>query len=752
MSLRTVLLIGLIVGGILFVWLFFFGKVFDGAQAENTQQIQAQLDKIDNATQTKTGLSMRERSKADGKRVTPLAEADTRQAADELLRHLQTHTPQLSDSALLRKQSHRRNPPRRRSPRGSFPTLVEENVSTGRKQTYQVIGDAIAGTKNPHMFAAIADSLGSCDPKRQKAYIAELCRILARRQDKGSLPLVWQSLRDLWFHKGWEYKIVRQAIVQFPYEDVTAVMAPSLETPGAIDRFVLCDVLESFGTSEAAIELVSLIGTRVDNGPHLGEALQGIGKPAIEPLISLMLKEKGGVRERAAEILAEFDDPAVGGVMIAAMSSEDPWLQRAGRRWIHGMSRKYEKIQKKKQRLPRGIPPARLEADSKQQRDTLLVLLAAMRQDDAEVRRVAVNVLRNWNGPQALGALLEACLDRDEVVRQAACTGIANTPVPMKHQHGRELARDIQASQAGRRAMAAGGLHLLTTEDLTILLIQVLMSEKPCRSEAAAALGRLNTPTSTAALIAILPDASKDVSTAAYQALWRRVKAKDIASLKPAWTSPYAHARCHAVKLMRRIGGKEVVDPMLSLLERETDRNVRYIAGLVLFKVDDPRLVWPLFDWTVEFGHDTRRAKEPEPYSRDYKTFELAPKLCAAVTADPAPFIELLDKEKDNNRRILLAELLSQAKHPSAKEALRRHIAKGDIAVLQHSYEIFTDQELYEYEDVLISAMNGWMSFRFAVCDHDRIAKAARKQLPSGYVVLQIPIYVTQTYTYSFPR
>jgi HEAT repeat protein len=474
------------------------------------------------------------------------------------------------------------------------------------------------------------------------------------------------------------------------------------------------------------------MSTPVGGDPQLADALRQIGEPAIEPLTAAFHSNDIGQRRRAADLLSQFDGPTVGGVMIEALGDKDPFVARAARMWL---SR-----QAKTDSGKRASGSRRLAPDSDRRRETLAMLIAASRHKDAAVRRAAVDCLQGWDGPEAVGALLAACLDADADVSRVACFIIAGGNFNGQTDPARNLARMVLASEAGRQAVAKGGLSNIPADDLTVLLVQAMQPGTTCRREASQTLGRLRTPQATAALIAALPDAVKVVSDNARAGLFNRLTAEDIPAIEPARTSPHAHARANAVTLLRHIGGEPIIQPILQTLATETDAHIRRTAGEAVFHMDDPRLAWPLFDWTVERGRTEPGVPGEKPRGRYTEFYRIPVSLRTAVIADPAPFIKLLETETNDDRRALATELLRLPEQPEATEALRKRIEAGDIVVLQHAHEVFTNEELLAYEDTLVRGMNGRLAIRFEHSENPRVREAAAKNMPLVRVIY-IPVF-----------
>jgi len=229
----------------------------------------------------------------------------------------------------------------------------------------------------------------------------------------------------------------------------------------------------------------------------------------------------------------------------------------------------------------------------------LVSLLAELDHPDTARRRTAVEALGHLNDPQATLALLRALHDPDRCVRSWAAGMLGGVgSVPGKPQAVEPLITMLADTDADVRSSAAISLGYLRDPHAIQPLITCLHDPNASvRGHAANALGALGAREAVPLLLLTLQDADRMVR------VWSAVALRNLAWVvdKPA----LAHivpillqtlqdrdpdVRQHAAHALARIGDRQAVDPLLTLLADPAGL-VRYAVVEALGDLGDPRVL-----------------------------------------------------------------------------------------------------------------------------------------------------------------
>jgi len=142
--------------------------------------------------------------------------------------------------------------------------------------------------------------------------------------------------------------------------------------------------------------------------------------------------------------------------------------------------------------------------------ETLPALKHAALDEDANVRRVAINALVFSRSPAAANTIAVALRDEDWSVREAAAGALAQSPAGATHSN--ELVNILDDSFWQVRLSAIRSLGKLEVRHSAASIARELNNAQPnVRKEAAAALGAIKEPSSREALLAVADDPDADV-------------------------------------------------------------------------------------------------------------------------------------------------------------------------------------------------------------------------------------------------
>lgn len=290
-----------------------------------------------------------------------------------------------------------------------------------------------------------------------------------------------------------------------------------------------------------------------------GEALRAIGAPAVEPLGICLTEGELAVQEAASAVLATIADERVLAPLLSALKSPD-WIVRMHAARALGRVKSAETMHTLIPLLQDKVKAVREEAATALAAigdAAISCLVRALEHEDWLVRLHAVESLGKTRSPRAVEPLLSALFnDHDSAVREDAVRALG----------------DIGDAQA-------------------VDHLYVAMREPGLRTVAVEALGRIGNPKAVPVLIDIVTGAAPPETTrtaagcgdqwneelitqgAAVRALGLIGDDRAIPSLVAA-LSP-THTRAEAAAALTKFGSK-VVPALISLLNESPDDNIRF--------------------------------------------------------------------------------------------------------------------------------------------------------------------------------
>lgn len=679
----------------------------------------------------------------DMARSMQLAEANDEGAAVELVGLLQKYG------------SSARRPPRP----GSDPEL--------HRQAGEVITQAVAESRNPHLFNALmASQKRSSDPK----YRAHVAEVLARRKDPEALTAVLNIAAKAGYSSDSQRSDVvalGRALGRFPQADRVEAGRAYLASSDYREKAFGIELLGDIKSPEAAEILLEHFGGDGMGGhwQQLIAAVGRIGLPALGPLQAYIANPQSPSREWAARSLEKIDDPAVAGVMIELLADEDVMVASVARGYFSSMSYRQEfrdKRHREQQRKaaqaqaaqPEPQKPRRLklvaegespaaespvdasveEAAMAEAPEPLLpldaearklttIMLKASRHENPVVRRTAVDILARQRDPRSYGALLQACLDPDPSVQRQAAIAVGAGNYNSQFEPARQLAKYVKASSAGQKAMAAGGLHHLAPEPLLDVLGRAYREESSFKPEAAAMFVRVAGPGQAPIYFEMLASPNDRISNTGRRALWRHIRPEHADGLNKTAASPHRHVRSNTLSLLRRLGPPHAIEPLLTMLHRDPNYPLRDQAGQILARYDDLRLVRPLYEWIWTCRTDENRA-------RRWRDAEV---VLTGLEEDPSWALAEFESHEDPRRRAYAGGWLVRIERDDVRKAVLHRLEAGDAMLARETYSHLAPDELKQFEALLIKALDeeGWprnslsMAQYFLNCGNETLRDAA---------------------------
>jgi HEAT repeat protein len=379
------------------------------------------------------------------------------------------------------------------------------------------------------------------------------------RQDVNKL--ITAIYPHLWFEDSWEDTLhLIASTYAHPAAFIKGLLAHDIEPLYPMLRITADCCGEIPGEHPDREELFSLYTPLIESDDPLlraysGKALLKLGGQAVVDTVDAMLAGRHGV---------------VGLVsLLSKLSDSDPELRR-------------------------------LDPFSPDYRKRFEELIEALRDEDPDVRRDAVEDLGFSDDPRAVELLLEALRDEIPKVRAQAAyafgqLGIADSRV------FEALIEALRDSDSGVRMMAATGLLQILDQRaderaLGPLCSALLSDDEPdTRYTAACALGALGDPRAVDALLKALEDNDPELRHWAAEALGEIGDPRAVDALVQALEDDYLYVAQPAAEALGEIGDPRAVDALLKALE-DNDPEMRESAAKALGKIRDPRAVQPLLE------------------------------------------------------------------------------------------------------------------------------------------------------------
>jgi HEAT repeat protein len=648
------------------------------------------------------------------------------------------------------------------------------------QQASEIITQMVIESPNSHLFDALMASQVRSGDRGYRAHVAE---ILAARRDPGALAAVLDIAAQMHYSrdsKHSETPVLARAIRQFSPADRLQAARAYLASSDYRDKAFAIELLGDVKTAEAAEILLEHFG-RKEMGGHwqqLIAAVARIGSPAVEPLKTHLANPGSQGREWAARSLEKIDDPAVAGIMIELLADEDVMVAGVARGYFASMSYRQEfrdnrhrqqqrealrdeatqdeppKVQRAKlvaegeaaeppepppadtediamDEPPEPLPPLDAEA-----RELTTIMLSACGHESPVVRRTAVDILARQRDPRSYGALLQACLDPDASVQRQAAIAVGAGNYNSQFEPARELAKYVKASPAGQKAMAAGGLHRMSPEQLLAVLKQAYRAESSFKPEAAAMLVRIGGAELTPLYFDMLVSPNDRISNTGRRGLWRHIRGEHVSDLRKTFASRHRHVRNNTQSLLRHLGPPHAIEPLLEMLQKDPDYRLRDGAGEILAKYDDPRLVRPLYEWIWACRMDTQ-------HTRRWRDAEV---VVTGLAEDPSWALEELTHHEDPRRQAYAAGWLIRTDRDDARSLVLQRLQQDNMMVAGAVYRHLTPEELKQFAPLLIKTMNQpgrqqenlEMANYFLNCGNERLGEAAEDWAHrNGYRIIQ---------------
>ncbi len=426
----------------------------------------------------------------------------------------------------------------------------------------------------------------------------------------------------------------------------------SAQTAG--QRSLLIDALASTHVSAAVAPLLELAKHPPAGYPpgklvaEVGTALRRLGDAGMTALTSLLAQGDDNSRLAAARSLVESGKRAI--PYLKPLITEK--LNGAGNyaRWALAE-----------------IGPAAIP-----------ILIEALLDPDALVRRWAINALVMWNDPAAYDAVLGRLGDADPQVRLAAAAALghglmqdpraaANTP----NRAVDPLIRLLQDPDPQVRASAADALGALGDHRALAPLRAMLGGSANFNTGiAAAALGMLKDPRANDTLLAVAKSFDHPERRAAVLALQyiNDPRAADVLAFALKDTDP--RVRAAAIQGLGALRASGAVDPLIQILKSDNDGMVRAAAAFALGYFSDSRATEALFS----------------AWSSDNRDLRLAAAQALGASGDPRALELLLGAKSARDRDLVLAGL-GASRDPRAVQKLLVALKDSDVTVRARAAE-----------------------------------------------------------------
>ncbi|MCD4824130.1 MAG: HEAT repeat domain-containing protein [Phycisphaerae bacterium] len=713
-------IVGLVVGLCFLLWYYLPG----GDEPNPATKIPKDILETRSRRQTKPKPD----PKDDPKYILALASKHDEQSAGEMIRLLAVHARRSWTAELLQRdtayQVRKRACPRlyrvRQEPCHLF--LVQRVLSQ---------------TTNPHIFDLLLKNLNSHEDSIVTA-TAEVLGLIGDSRAAKPLYACYRNKKRIKKRYSRIRDAVKFAMSRFDIKVVLPILKPCLTNSTSFERYETLDILAYIAPVEAVDVFIELFndGTTAIR-EKASEALVTIGKPAVPALLKAMKHPKLSVVLESIKTLGKIPDPRCAAALTKALNNKYYYIARAAKKALKTL--KETNIQVENTENAASTTPACETIGS----PTVTALLPVLRHSNTRERIRALRIISyRKSDPRVFDLLMKATSDPNKDIRNVATTSLGN----LKNKKAiHYLLKTLENSDINIRNRAERSLVDLLEPSHIPTLVRLLKSQNHASPHAANLLGEIGTPATWPPIWEALCLSNEHTSRQAARALKKHVTKADISKLDKALKSPHKHVRRDIVVLYNKIGGKEVVKPLLVLL-RDKDISVSCAAANanVFRKTDDYSMLWPLFNQAVRATGEKR-----------YKSWRGSCALPKLVARDIKPFVKLL-QSKNRPKRRMAAYLLSKTNNKKAYAELRQCVKKHDLDITLSCYWIFNDPELSKgLEDYLIDVMhNHGGGYDMAKCylnsRNPKLSDASESWgHKHGYTVtrLSIPIFTTHTNT-----
>ncbi|MCD4824131.1 MAG: HEAT repeat domain-containing protein, partial [Phycisphaerae bacterium] len=571
-------------------------------------------------------------------------------------------------------------------------------------------------TTNPHVFDLLLKNLDH----RDESMVAATAEVLGLTGD----PRAAKPLYACYQKKRTPVRVkdaIKFAMSSLEIEVVLPILKPCLADSMSYERYGAMDILAYIAPVEAVDVLVDLLSEGVTAiREKAAETLVKIGKPAVPALLKAAKHSNSLAAIESIKILGKIPDPRCVTALTAALRSKH-----------HGIAQAAEKALKNTDKQIETAEGTAIESP------TVTALLPVLRRSSTKEKVRALGIISSKKSdPRVFRILMKATSNPDKKIRATATQSLGNLKDKRAIPY---FFRALQDLDGIVRKRAERSLMYLVEPSHVPALVRLLKAQGLASPHAACLLGKIGTPATWQPMWEALYYLNKHTSRQAAQALRKHITQADVKKLDKALRSPHRHIRGNAILLYKKIGGKEMVKPLLILLQ-DKDISISNAAADAFENTDDYSVLKPLLNQAI-------RAK------KKYKPWRISRALSRLVVRDFKPFIKLLqskDFQSEHCQRRLAAHLLGKTNNKQAHVALRQFVEKHDLDVTLSCYQIFNDLKLSKgIEDCLIDVMNNHgggygMASCYLNSSNSKLRKAAIKWgKKNGYRI--ITTYNTHT-------
>jgi len=311
-------------------------------------------------------------------------------------------------------------------------------------------------------------------------------------------------------------------------------------------------------------------------------------KECIEPLIELLNDEYMSVRKAAADSLVSFGVEAVPSLLGSIKrqdSGKSRWVVRVLVRIGPPVIRPLLEIIKEDRE---DIYDLVTEVMDKIGSKGASVLVGLMQDLDPHIRAHAAQYAAGAEGEGIIPSLIERLDDKSWPVRRNAAESLVkfgNQALPI-------LARAIDADNTNVRYWTTKVLARLGGEALDPLIRALSDEKEDIRMFASWALGEAGEEKGVPALIGALGDPFWIVRKSVAEAL-KKLQLLSVPYLIKSLNHPNPDVRYWVARVIEDIG-KLAVEPLINVLLRDQDQEMRFFAAYALSAIPDPRSIEPL--------------------------------------------------------------------------------------------------------------------------------------------------------------
>ena len=340
------------------------------------------------------------------------------------------------------------------------------------------------------------------------------------------------------------------------------------------------------------------------------EAFDGVlalDKPkGISTAVELLEDHRWGVRLEAVKCIAEAQDPELLEHLLAACRDSDEHVRKVAFNGVLALDK------------PKGISIAveLLEDDDRglrlgavrciaeaQDPELLEHLLAACRDSDEHVRKVAFNGVLALDKPKGISIAVELLEDDDWEVRLEAIKRIAEAQDPELLEHLLAACRD--SDEHVRKEAFNGVLALDKPKGISTAVELLEDDDWGVRLEAVKCIAEAQDPELLEHLLAACRDSDNDVRKEAFDGVLALDKPKGISTAVELLEDDDWGVRRKAVKCIAEAQDPELLEHLLAAC-RDSDEDVRVIAIRAIAQYDDERVVGELISSLRDVDEDVR--------------------------------------------------------------------------------------------------------------------------------------------------